>query len=468
MTSRLLIDTGLYETRAAMMENDRLTDLSYFRPDTLPSIGEIYLGRISALAKGLDAAFVDLGSGKNGFLLARDIPANDKNLPLAQKVQEGQKIIVQIIKDKKGDKDYQLSAFPKLESRNLVFNPGGRGLSFSKKLKSQTLKDQISNVLSDTADTMTGGIMVRSATSALSVNMLEKELLSLLNRWQTIQKQEATNSKARCLLPKDPPSIAAYKEYVTEGLSISINDREGYNHLLEFLSAQGEEDAIPTLWHGTDLLFDAEQVEEQIEAATEKTLALPSGGNITIEHTEALIVIDVNSGAQTETRKQASIALLTNQEAARLAVQQIRLRNLSGIIIIDFIQMQDKGGVRALTRLLEDQTRDDPSAVRVVGMTELGLMQLTRQRKAASLTEQYQRQIVTDSGTLPINLASTLVRDIMRYRNDHKSANVSLKTGLAWTPFLKTQKAEIEKHLNLNIFWEETPSMNKESYQLGG
>lgn len=468
MTSRLLIDTGLYETRAAMMDNDRLTDLSYFRPDTLPAIGEIYLGRISALAKGLDAAFVDLGSGNHGFLLARDVPATDKNLPLAQKVREGQKIIVQIIKDKKGDKDYQLSAFPKLESRNLVFNPSGRGLSFSKKLKNETVKDKIRTLLSDIADTMTGGIMVRSAVSELSVKGLKKELLSLLDRWQAIQKQEAAESKTRCLAPKASPSIAAYEEYATEGLAITINDRDGYNHLREFLSTQGEEDVSPILWHGTDLLFDAEQIEEQIEAATEKTVALPSGGNITIEQTEALVVIDVNSGAQTETKKQASIALLTNQEAARLAAQQIRLRNLSGIIIIDFIQMQDKGGVRALTRLLEDQTRDDPSAVRIVGMTELGLMQLTRQRKAASLTEQHQKQIETSSGTLPINLASTLIRDIMRYRNDHKSANVSLKTGLAWTPFLKTQKAEIEKHLSLNIFWEETPSLNEESYQLGG
>ncbi|MBL4907385.1 MAG: ribonuclease E/G [Sneathiella sp.] len=467
MTRRLLIDVGLFETRAAVLDQDRLTDISYYRPGSSSAVGEIYLARIRAFSKEMDAAFIDLGTAGEGFLLSRDIPAKDKKASISDRLQEGQKIILQVIKDRKGDKECQLSAFPKLESQNIVYNPAGSGLSFSKKLKDTSLKEKITQILEGPLHKAGGSVTIRSCTSDRSLGTLEREFSGLIDTWLSLEQSAKTDTRARCLRPKDPPVISAYKKYAGTGLSVSINDRSSFELLKNYCNAQ--ESAIPSLnlWTENDLLFDAAQIEEQIESATEKRVSLPSGGNITIEQTEALIAIDVNSGSHTETRQPATLALKTNQEAARVICAQIRLRNLSGIIIIDFIQMQGKGAVGQLTRRLQELTQPDPVAVRVIGMTELGLMQLTRQRKEASLPDLLKVSLDTGSGTLPAHIASTLLRDIMRYGRSQKSANIPLKIGAKLVPLFKNKGREIENYLCVNIVWEEDKSRAAHEYQLG-
>ncbi len=466
MKRQLLIDVGLYETRAAVLEEGQLVDISYHRPGTSSNVGEIHLGRISAFAKGLDAAFVDLGSAGNGFIMARDIPSRDKTAPISKKLIEGQKIICQITKAPKEDKGFQLSAFPKLESQNLLYGPLSSDLTFSKNIKTGHQKEQIKEALTPILAEQEGGFTIRSSANKASVALLKKEALALTKNWQSFQTEIAKDSKPRRLSIIKPLVVDACQKHMAPMTEIIINDQKGFSLLKETASDLSLDETSLSLWTNNELLFDAYEVEEQIEEALEKYVPLPSGGNITIEQTEALVAIDVNSGALSDNRHNSNIAVTTNQEAASAITKQIRLRNLSGIIIVDFIQMKEKGAVRKLTELLHKQTQSDPVLIKIVGMTELGLMQITRQRKEACLKDLLSATMEHDGVTISVNVASSLLRQVRRESTALKNPNVTLQTGKNLSRFLKKQKAQIEKQLSVNIFLEENTSFKENEYRI--
>lgn len=466
MKRQLLIDVGLYETRAAVLENGSLTDLSFFRSDSSSNVGEIHLGRISAFAKGLDAAFVDLGPAGNGFILARDIPFLDKTAPISKRLIEGQKILCQIIKSPKGDKGCQLSAFPKFNSQNLIYNPFSNGLIFSKNIKAAAFKDQVMETVAPILDEVGGGMTVRSSANNVLPSQLALEASALTKNWTTFQQAAEKNAKPRRLSIIAPLVIDARNKYATATTDIIVNDQPSYSLLNKGKADFVHEEASLVLWTDTELLFDAYQIEEQIEDALEKYVPLPSGGNIVIEQTEALIAIDVNSGSLSDNRHNTNVAWTTNREAASAIARQIRLRNLSGIIIVDFIQMSKKSAVRKLTELLREQTQSDPVHVITVGMTELGLMQITRQRKEACLDDLLLVTTESDGVSVPINTVGILLRQIKRNSVAQKSPNITLHAGKNLLRFLIKQKAEIEKQLSVNIFLQENASFGKNEYRL--
>ena len=467
MTRQVLIDAGLFQTRIAWLTDEILTDISLYPAGYSSSIGEIYLGRLHAFADGLEAAFIDIGEKQDGFLLSSHTPkgnAVDTNAPLSQKLHEGQKLLVQVIKDKKHEKGLQLSAFIQLESQNLVFKPMGKGLSFSRQIKDAAFKDAVTRLLLEQLGENSGGITVRSSGISQSATQLQSEFRVLRDEWHDLQKLGANDQRPRCLRPSGPPELHALKKLSCKETQVIINDHQRFSRLInsKLPVISGLE-----LWAEPGLLFDAFDVEAQLEEAQEMRTPLPSGGNITIEQTEALVVIDVNSGSLTANSGKKSVASLTNSEAAVQICRQIRLRNLSGIIIIDFIRDQDKGSVRALTDQLKQLTQNDPSPVRIIGMTELGLMQLTRQRKEASLSEALSATLTDTCARIPVQHAAALLRQLARYCRDQKMAILSLRTGKALIPLRQHYKAQMEAHLGIHIDWKEDASLSGLQYTLG-
>ncbi|MEH6405478.1 MAG: ribonuclease E/G [Sneathiella sp.] len=470
MNRRVLIDVGLFETRIACLTDDILSDIFITPAGYASLVDEIYVGRVHAFAGDLDAAFIDLGLKKDGFLLSSHMPkgtASSNTSPIKQKLHEGEKILVQVIKDQKEEKGPQLSAFIQLASQNLVFKPMGSGLVFSRQIKDASFKEAFSKSIAEDIHDTAGGLTVRSSASSHSAQQLRDEFLGLRNRWIDLQKQMNSDTKPRCLIPSDPLEIQALKKYTDPTIEIITNDRHSFQ-MLSNPSLQAETlKQKPQLWTGPGLLFDSYDVEAQIEEVQEVRNALPSGGNITIEQTEALVVIDVNSGSLVAKSGKKSVASLTNGEAVAQICRQLRLRNLSGIIIIDFIRDQDSGAVKALTDQLKNLTRDDPSSVRVIGMTELGLMQLTRRRKEAPLSEIMDTKLTDTCAHISATYAAALLRQASRYCKDYKTAIAPLTVSKALSPLLQHHKARMEGSLGIHIDWKEDASLMGLQYSLG-
>ncbi len=455
MSNQLLIDIGLYGTRAARLQAGTLTDIRIYPKNLPPEPGRIYLGRIAGIDKSLDAAFVDLGGDQTGFLKKSDIPAS-----LRDTLHEGQKLPVQLISLPQKGKESRLSAFIRLESPYLVFKPGGKGLTLSKKIGDKADQTRLTE---DLGPFITEGhLTIRTDAVNISSDRLEQEAADLQSRWQDLRADIERDRKPRALSSLVPPFLSAIDTLCQPGDKVIVNQATAYRTL-----QKARQDLSLELHTALEPLFDREAIEEQIEEALEKEVTLPSGGWLTVERTEALIAIDVNSGSDTRMQDREEQARAVNEEAAMAAARKIRLRNLSGIILIDFISMNRKGAAQELKQLLEKATRSDPNPVRVIGMTELGLMQMTRQRKQAALQELLDYPALPDKGATPsFSLASRILRDLARYRADHKQSTLVLAHGEGLAPFLKAEYQTIAAFLGIILSLRQELAFAPEAYRI--
>jgi len=465
MSRKILIDRGLYETRIAATLDEKLTDLIIEPNDRKSLFGNIYLGRISRFSDAMDAAFIEYGGETSGLLLGRDTQTTssvDKATQIRQKRNEGEKFPVQVIKDPTGDKPAQLSSFIEFESQNLVYKPFAKDIVFSKKLKDKSSKQE----LQDTLGPFEGGLTVRSSALNKSTDHLIQEFDDLQKQWQEVSSNASEGKTPRLLQATPPTALKLFNRYHDEAPEVIINDVAHYQKLNSALNSRGIPTVSCTLWTKPDLLFDYFQVEAQIEEAHQIRLQLPSGGNITIEETEALVVVDVNSGSAGKPIGLRTPAFRTNEEAASLLAEHLILRNLSGIVIVDFIQMSNKEDNREIENLLRKVTRNDPSQVRVIGMTELGLMQLTRQRKLPSISMSAKNMMNCGVASIPISVASDLLRNLQRFAAEAKTRQIGVKASKKLSPLLLDQQQAIETSLSLSLSWKEEPSLEGLNYTL--
>ncbi|MBL4666402.1 MAG: ribonuclease E/G [Sneathiella sp.] len=451
MSCSILIDCGLFEKRIAVIQDDKLTDFIIEHEETKSVLENIYLGRISGFSDTMDGAFVDLGGKVSGLLLSRNIPASGlADAPARQKLHDGEKCIVQVIKDAKDGKAAQLSAYIELGNPDLIYKPLSNGIVFAKKFKDKTAKQDIRGAFG----TFDGGATVRSRAITKSTSSLKYYFEALQSDWKAIQNDVQTSQTPRLLRSALPLELKLATEHMVDTPAIVTNDPTRYKELTSTIKTEKLTHATCALWTKPDLLFDVYHIEQQIEDASSKRLPLPSGGNITIEETEALVVIDVNSGANDKSTGLQSVTFSTNAEGARLLAEQLRIRNLSGIIIIDFIQMSQKEEHRKIEAILRQETNNDPSAVRVIGMTELGLMQLTRQRKRPPLSAANNAAIMCGTDFVPRAAATQLMTDIQRYTNSNKTRQISLSVSPDLAPLLAHNQRSIENALSVNLKWE--------------
>jgi Rne/Rng family ribonuclease len=466
MSRQILIDAGLFDTRVAVLDNDRLNHFIYLSRHEGPRTGALYLGRVRAFADGMDAAFVDLGAAGSGLLQSADIPAprgKSRNAPLREKLTEGEKLIVQIIKEPHRDKAFQLTGFAALEGRGLVLRPGGAGLRFAKSLPDEgEWRRRIRETLEDKAGEDGAGVMVRSQAHDMEPRLLQAEYARHMTNWRSIERKARQLDKPGPLWSGDDPALTACRQFCARDGHVLVNDTALYRHLTASLAP----DTDIRLWQGTDLLFDHFGIEEEIADLRSVRLPLPSGGNITIEPTEALVAIDVNSGSAVRPKGADSMAYEVNCDAARLVMRHLRLRNLSGMILVDFIQMPDKGAVRKLGRLLDDQAAEDPARIRIIGMTELGLMQITRQRQGPPVAAAMRRPAGTATSGISTDQAAGLVRDLLRFHRNHKTVRLMLKVAAPWDPFLAEWASAIENRLGFPLSWVIASGMPATGYEI--
>ena len=421
MNNEILVNITPQETRVAILEQGVTQELHIERTSGRGIVGNIYNGRVSRVLPGMQSAFVDIGLDRAAFLHVADIwnSNQDSNTtqPIEKLLHEGNSILVQVIKDAIGSKGARLSTQISLAGRLLVYLPQESHIGISQRIEDDSerelLREKLQQILPMEEK---GGYIIRTMAEAANESDLRADLEYLHKLWYDIQQKSVTIATPMLLYQDLDLSHRVLRDFVDEDTArILVDSRENYQRLVKF--AQNYMTCIAeriTLYTGDRPLFDLYGVEEEIEKSLAKRVNLKSGGYLIIDQTEALTTMDVNTGGFVGVRNFDDTIFKTNLEAAQVIARQLRLRNLGGIIIIDFIDMDsDEHKNAVLTEfnkaLLKDRTR-----ITVNGFSTLGLVEMTRKRTRESLAHVLCEPCPTCQGRGEIRTAQTICYEILR------------------------------------------------------
>lgn len=398
MSSEILINLTPMETRVAVVENGVLQEAWIERSRRRGIVSNIYLGRVVRVLPGMQAAFVDIGHERSAFIHAQELTPPGRSvgeaLSIRELVYEGQSLVVQVIKDPIGHKGARLTTHLSIPSRYLVFMPGAAHNGVSQRIEGEAERERLRRLVAacaepfeKTADRSGGGFIVRTAAEGVEAPALAADMAFLHRLWHRIDTCRRAAS-APALIHEDLTLASrTLRDVMRDDIErIRIDSRENFERLRTFA-----EELMPQVasrieyYPGERPIFDLFAVEDELSKALERRVALKSGGYLVIDQTEAMTTIDVNTGAFVGYRNFEETIFKTNLEATNAIARQLRLRNLGGIIIIDFIDMLDGEHQRQVLRMLEKALERDHARNRLTGVTELGLVQVTRKRTRESL-----------------------------------------------------------------------------------
>ncbi len=408
MYTDILINATPYENRVALVDNGTLVEFHQERPLERDLIGNIYLGRVVRVLPGINAAFLDIGLERTGFLYVDDVNreadnsevmseetglnnASDKSsgpLSIQDLLKEDQAVIVQIAKEPIGSKGARLTCHITLPCRNLVYMPQTDHIGISRRIEGEEIRKQLREKIRALRPPG-AGFIIRTVAENISSEEIEADMEFLLLLWDEILSR-SLKSTAPCLLYRDLDIIRrTVRDYFHEDLKqLVVDDRQVYTELVRYAKTFAPSLEPKIFYHdAVNPLFEAYGVEIDINSALDKKVWLRSGGYIIIEPTEALTVIDVNTGRFVGKNDLAETIFKTNMEAVKEIAYQIHLRNIGGIIIIDFIDMDDEEDREKLYEAFTKAMLDDKSKVNILKLSEFGLVQMTRKRLSESLTQ---------------------------------------------------------------------------------
>ncbi|OGW91585.1 MAG: hypothetical protein A3D28_04500 [Omnitrophica bacterium RIFCSPHIGHO2_02_FULL_63_14] len=416
MRKEILVNVEFEEKRVAVSENGHLEEYYVERPSDKQLVGSIFKGKVSSIVPGIGAAFIDIGLEKNGFLYVTDVvgqggfdaeeavylddsgkptpppppPRREKHDPgqLIQEVlKKDQEVLVQVVKEPFGTKGARLTCQISLAGRFVVFMPHHPHIGISKRIDDRKERERIRQIIKQVQFPRDMGLIVRTAAWGCDAKVLERDIRFLIHQWRQIQRRCQLRKAPACVHEEYGLVLRMVRDVLTETFDhIIVNDKEEFRRVDKFMRA-----AVPNLrpklqfYHGDLPLFQAHNIQKEIERIYEPRASLKSGGHIVIEQTEALVAIDVNTGKFTGTRNLEETAYRTNCEAAREIAKQIRLRDLGGIIIVDFIDMESSEHRRSVLSILEESLKRDRAKTSFLNLSQLGLVEMTRQRMRKSL-----------------------------------------------------------------------------------
>lgn len=379
---------------AALMENDRVVEFFVNRGELL--LGDIYVAIVENILPGIDAAFVNLGKDKMGFLHANDIPGEGA---LRDRLVPKQKLLVQITKEPTGHKGPRVSTAISLPGRFLVLVPEERGISISRRISESKERARLKSVV--TLMKPPGvGVIIRTEAKGQNEASLFEDFEQLWDRWQTIVSEgEASIGPKLVYRDQDLLYRVIRDAYSTDVSEIICDTQDGQKRAAEFMSGWAGRTTRVLQHQGDDPLLISKGIDKDIESVLSERADLPSGGHLNIQPTEALTVIDVNSGRFTSSRTQAETVRKTNLEAAQEIPRQLRLRNIGGMVIVDFIDMESRRDQQQVLEVFNRSLEEDRAKPQMGQMSDLGLVELTRRRQGQSLRELFAEQCPHCSGT---------------------------------------------------------------------
>ncbi len=432
----ILINVTPRETRAALIENGVTQELYIERASRRGLVGNLYKGRVSRVLPGMQAAFIDVGLDRTAFLhagdIARAVPAEaEHGVPpvpeIASLVLPGQEILVQVLKDPLGTKGARLTTFVSLPSRFLVYMPFGRGVGVSARIAEAEAREQLRTQVRELAESahaaggtaagaVAGGYIVRTAAYGAPLEALRADMLYLARLWEHVRQENLRAGVATLVhedLPLGPRMLR--DEMGPEVVRVLVDAPAEYARLREFAAAfMPETVARIEQYRGPRALFELYGVEEEINRALDRKVQLKSGGYLVIDQTESMTTIDVNTGAYVGHRNPEDTVFRTNLEAAVAIARQLRLRNLGGIIIADFIDMQDAAHREQLLGALQTALSTDRAQNQIASVSPLGLVEMTRKRTRESLEHVLCEPCQTCQGRGFVRSAETVCHDIYR------------------------------------------------------
>ncbi|MBU0481741.1 MAG: Rne/Rng family ribonuclease [Proteobacteria bacterium] len=398
VSRKLLINTHEpEECRIAMIENGRV---EAFYVETIlhaQSKGNIYKGRVEAIEPSLQAVFVDIGEGKNGFLpfseihpeyFRGDVSADThwKDVNMEKAIQKGDEVLLQVVKEALGNKGANMTTYLSLPGRYLVLMPGSDSAGISRKIESESQRSKLRTLVNSLKLPEGIGYIVRTASKEITKAAVTMDLNYLLNLWDEI-KERGQRMSAPALIYKEQDIIARFlRDHFTSDIEeILVDSEDAYEKVRKFLKLlpAGQNKTVARLHGGTKPIFNHHQVEKQIEQIYQPTVSLPSGGSIVISPTEALVAIDVNSGRTAKDKNFEEMIFQANMEAAEEMARQLRLRDLGGLIVVDFIDMRSSRNIREVEKQVKVSMKRDKAKVDISRISKFGLMQISRQKMAS-------------------------------------------------------------------------------------
>ena len=412
---RILINKSLTdELRIALVDGARLFDLDSETNEIKILKGSIFKAKVSRVETSLDAAFVFYGAERHGFLplkeLTDDFYEKDDEGKRVCNLKENDEIIVQVLKEERGTKGAALSAQLSLAGRFLVLIPNSsRGGGVSRRISGDE-RDQVKNIIKQLAIPEGMSVIVRTAGLGRNIEELNWDLDYLLSMWSQIDKSTEDVDSPSLIYSDDKLILRVFRDYYREDIEeILIDDKDVYEEALKFAQSVIPDHANKLKFYDEEIpLFNRYQVESQIESAFQREINLPSGGSIVIDPTEAMVTIDVNSSRATKGKDIEETALATNLEAASEVARQLRLRDLGGLVVIDFIDMQNAENQKKVMNGIRHAVNSDRARVQVTEISRFGLLELSRQRLRPSLNETYDIEHILVRG--PKSLGQSILR----------------------------------------------------------
>jgi len=504
MKRELLINATPKETRVAILEDDELVELLVDRPDARRMVGDIYLGRVEAVLPGIQAAFVDIGTEKSAFLHASDLvfpdddAANDeddeeteddgreasteargrraKTPPIQDLLKRGQDIAVQVSKEPISTKGPRVTAQISLAGRFLVYMPFASRVGVSRKIgdraERQRLREQMQKLLPDDS----GGIIVRTVGEDVTEDTFEREMNTLMSTWKRI-KRKTHFVRAPSLVHRETSLTRGLMRDVfsTKVEQVTVDSRQIFNEIVEYLKGIAPEliDRVK-LYEDVVPLFDKANIEHEIRDLFKRRCDLPSGGYLIIEPTEALVSIDVNSGRYTGKRDPEKTILKTNVEAAREVARQLRLRDIGGIIVCDFIDMETKANRDKVLQELRTHLGRDRARTKAFAVSDLGLVEMTRQRVRQSHLQNMTEPCPTCHGTGRVFTAETVVRRVERSvrrmgvegKRDHLIVKLHPEVAMYVLEHEKDLLKKLEKLAGFGLELRDDPLLRPDEFKL--
>ncbi|GAB0148598.1 ribonuclease G [Marichromatium gracile] len=421
MSEEILINVTPPETRVAVVENGVVQEIIIERAERCGLVGNVYKGRVCRVLPGMQAAFVEIGLERAAFLHASDI-IGPHGEPLSEHIQdlvvEGDPIVVQVVKDPLGTKGARLTTNISVASRYLVCMPALGGIGVSQKIDDEDERRRLRDILQAFVDDHDGqgGFIARTAAEGVDEHLLVRDMGFLDRLWRGV-KERCANASGDGLIHEDLPlALRALRDLVTPDVErVRIDSRAMVDKAIPFAAKYIPEikDRID-LYQGERPLFDLYGVEDEIRKALHRKVSLKSGGHLVIDQTEAMTTIDVNTGAFVGHRNLEETIFKTNLEAAQAICRQLRLRNLGGIIIIDFIDMTEDEHKRQVLRALEKCLARDHAKTHITEVSSLGLVEMTRKRTRESLEHVLCEPCPCCGGRGSIKTAETTCYEIFR------------------------------------------------------
>ncbi|MDD2943478.1 MAG: Rne/Rng family ribonuclease [bacterium] len=412
MAKRLLINARhTEECRIAVAEDDRLLELEVEGTEQVQLKGNIYKATITRVEPSLQAAFLDIGSSRNGFLQINDInptyfkgwpfesekggrSRRQQRVPIQDVLEAGQSLVVQVVKDERDAKGATLTTNLSIPGRYLVLMVGSQRGGVSRKINDESQRVRLRQAMSSLLVPPGMGVIVRTAGLNRGTEELQADLDGLLEIWEQIVRGSLEPVTPRILYQESDLAIRTIRDYLRSDFDeVVIDDPETYERARDFITRIMPKMSERILFHSNPApLFSCYGIDRQVAATDQPEVILPSGGSIVISPTEAVVAIDVNSGRSTGQSDVEETAFNTNKEAAQVIAQQLRLRDLGGLVIIDFIDMADKRHKQIVEKTVRDAVKGDRAKIEVGRISKFGLLEMSRQRLKASLASQSHRK----------------------------------------------------------------------------